>query len=70
MVSLQNKLTKLDDLEFPDYSDYELASYTNKKGLWFILLEVGAVLEHVHSVILQVCGPATNIDPDTVLLQK
>ena len=27
------QIDKIDDLEFPDYSDYELASYTNKKGL-------------------------------------
>ena len=27
------QINNIDDLEFPDYSDYELASYTNKKGL-------------------------------------
>jgi radical SAM superfamily enzyme YgiQ (UPF0313 family) len=27
------QIDNIDDLEFPDYSDYELASYTNKKGL-------------------------------------
>jgi len=27
------QIDKIDDLEFPDYSDYELASYTNTKGL-------------------------------------
>lgn len=27
------QIDKIDDLEFPDYSDYELATYTNKKGL-------------------------------------
>ena len=27
------QIDQIDDLEFPDYSDYELASYTNKKGL-------------------------------------
>ena len=27
------QIDKIDDLEFPDYSDYELSSYTNKKGL-------------------------------------
>jgi radical SAM superfamily enzyme YgiQ (UPF0313 family) len=27
------QINDIDDLEFPDYSDYELASYTNKKGL-------------------------------------
>jgi radical SAM superfamily enzyme YgiQ (UPF0313 family) len=27
------QIEKIDNLEFPDYSDYELATYTNKKGL-------------------------------------
>ena len=27
------QIDNIDSLEFPDYSDYELASYTNKKGL-------------------------------------
>jgi len=27
------QIDKIDDLEFPDFSDYELATYTNKKGL-------------------------------------
>ena len=27
------QIDNIDDLDFPDYSDYELASYTNKKGL-------------------------------------
>jgi len=27
------QIDKIDDLEFPDYSDYELSTYTNKKGL-------------------------------------
>jgi radical SAM superfamily enzyme YgiQ (UPF0313 family) len=27
------QIDNINDLEFPDYSDYELASYTNKKGL-------------------------------------
>jgi len=27
------QIDEINDLEFPDYSDYELASYTNKKGL-------------------------------------
>ena len=27
------QIEKIDELEFPDYSDYELATYTNKKGL-------------------------------------
>ncbi len=27
------QIHNIDDLDFPDYSDYELASYTNKKGL-------------------------------------
>ena len=26
------QIHNIDDLDFPDYSDYELASYTNKKG--------------------------------------
>lgn len=27
------QIDKIDELEFPDFSDYELATYTNKKGL-------------------------------------
>jgi radical SAM superfamily enzyme YgiQ (UPF0313 family) len=27
------QIDKIDDLEFPDFNDYELATYTNKKGL-------------------------------------
>ena len=27
------QINNIDDLDFPDYSDYELATYTNKKGL-------------------------------------